>query len=540
MNQFKHWIISFLLLQVVAFAMIVYLAYAQAWVVFAIFLTMTLLTDVIFFGFLISIRRKGIQRDLDISRVLGKDAKDALEFGEIGIITYDDEYICTWTSDYLQKQGIDLVNQKLTTFLPNIRELFGDVDTITGTYKDQIFEVTHKEGSQVLFVRDITKVSKLESKIKHGSTVVGLLCLDNYDEYQSMDDEEVINEINNEIRMPIIAWAKEFGIFIRRMRSDRYLLVLDDEILTKIRKNDFQILQQIKDISAKLDIAITLSIVLVENMPDFLELDRTLNDALEIIQSRGGDQAVIKNGILPYEFIGGNTEKSSSGSKVRVRIVGSSIQDSVRNGGKVFVLGHVNTDYDAMGAAIAVSSWAKALKKEVSIVLKNVPRDAQLQQTMDYYNEKMTTRHHFITEDEAIERLDPKKDILIMVDHSNPQISSGKRLVEMGVQTIIIDHHRRAPAFPDNVLTSYIESQASSTCELLTELLQTSPVVVPIYEMEATIMYLGILVDTGRFKQHTSERTFWRPVFYALGGQIHKWQNKRSKKAIPISKSVQL
>ncbi|WP_019892157.1 DHH family phosphoesterase [Allobaculum stercoricanis] len=508
MNQFKHWIISFLLLQVVAFAMIVYLAYAQAWVVFAIFLTMTLLTDVIFFGFLISIRRKGIQRDLDISRVLGKDAKDALEFGEIGIITYDDEYICTWTSDYLQKQGIDLVNQKLTTFLPNIRELFGDVDTITGTYKDQIFEVTHKEGSQVLFVRDITKVSKLESKIKHGSTVVGLLCLDNYDEYQSMDDEEVINEINNEIRMPIIAWAKEFGIFIRRMRSDRYLLVLDDEILTKIRKNDFQILQQIKDISAKLDIAITLSIVLVENMPDFLELDRTLNDALEIIQSRGGDQAVIKNGILPYEFIGGNTEKSSSGSKVRVRIVGSSIQDSVRNGGKVFVLGHVNTDYDAMGAAIAVSSWAKALKKEVSIVLKNVPRDAQLQQTMDYYNEKMTTRHHFITEDEAIERLDPKKDILIMVDHSNPQISSGKRLVEMGVQTIIIDHHRRAPAFPDNVLTSYIESQASSTCELLTELLQTSPVVVPIYEMEATIMYLGILVDTGRFKQHTSERTF--------------------------------
>ena len=95
-----------------------------------------------------------------------------------------------------------------------------------------------------------------------------------------------------------------------------------------------------------------------------------------------------------------------------------------------------------------------------------------------------------------------------MVDHSNPQISSGKRLVEMGVQTIIIDHHRRAPAFPDNVLISDIESQASSTCELLTELLQTSPVVVPIYEMEATIMYLGILVDTGRFKQHTSERTF--------------------------------
>nr|WP_323091499.1 DHH family phosphoesterase [Allobaculum sp. JKK-2023] len=424
-------------------------------------------------------------------------------------MTYNDEYVCTWMSDYLRQIAPNLVNQKLTVFFENMRDLFEEhVDTITGEYQGQYFEVTHKEGSQVLFVKNITDVESLQKRIDRGSIVVGLLNLDNYDEYSSYDNEEILNEINTRIRGPLIAWAKENGIFIRRIRSDRYLLLMDTAIFNQIRRQNFQILQRIKDISARMDISITLSIVLVENSPSFLELDKTLNEVMEIAQSRGGDQVAIKDGTQPIEFIGGNSEKASQRSKVRVRIVGSSIQDLVRNADKVFILGHVNTDFDAMGAALAMSNWVRALHKEPYIVLKNVPRDAQLQSTLDDYGKSLNSRHHLITEDEALELMDPKKDVAIMVDHSNPQISSGKRLLEHGGRTIIIDHHRRSEQFPDNVLTSYIESQASSTCEMMTELLQASNVSIPIYEMEATIMYLGILVDTARFKQHTSERTF--------------------------------
>ena len=43
---------------------------------------------------------------------------------------------------------------------------------------------------------------------------------------------------------------------------------------------------------------------------------------------------------------------------------------------------------------------------------------------------------------------------------------------------------------------------------MIVELLQNIPNHIPIYEMEATIMYLGILVDTNRFKMHTDARTF--------------------------------
>ena len=509
MKRFSKWRYLYLFLLLLGLACTVFYGLRQEWVASLTVLLITLISFILFSTFWRAIKLKGIQTEVEISRVLGKDAKDALVFGEVGIMTYNDEYVCTWMSDYLRQIAPNLVNQKLTVFFENMRDLFEEhVDTITGEYQGQYFEVTHKEGSQVLFVKNITDVESLQKRIDRGSIVVGLLNLDNYDEYSSNDNEEILNEINTRIRGPLIAWAKESGIFIRRIRSDRYLLLMDTAIFNQIRRQNFQILQRIKDISARMDISITLSIALVENSPSFLELDKTLNEVMEIAQSRGGDQVAIKDGTQPMEFIGGNSEKASQRSKVRVRIVGSSIQDLVRNADKVFILGHVNTDFDAMGAALAMSNWVRALHKEPYIVLKNVPRDAQLQSTLDDYAKSLNSRHHLITEEEALELMDPKKDVAIMVDHSNPQISSGKRLLEHGGRTIIIDHHRRSEQFPDNVLTSYIESQASSTCEMMTELLQASNVSIPIYEMEATIMYLGILVDTARFKQHTSERTF--------------------------------
>ncbi len=510
MKRFHKWRLLFAVLSTVTFAVLVFLAVKGEWLNFALLLVLAICAFSLFLSFWRDLRRKGLQSEVEISRVLGKDAKDALVFAETGIITYNSDYEVTWMSDYLRSLSLDLINRKLTTFLPQIRELFdGHTDKITGQWKDMIFEVRHKPGSQVLFVRNVTHSSDLETKLSRNSLVVGLMTLDNYNEYQSYDNEEHLNEINTRLRPLLSTWAKEQKLFMRRMRSDRYLLILDSEILTHIRQQNFSILQRVKDHAAICDLNITLSIVFAQNQASFPEMDKTLNELLELVENRGGDQIAIKNGSEPIEYIGGNSEKSTQRSKVRVHVVGSSIQDLIRDAGRVFVLGHVNTDYDAMGSALAVDNWARALNRESFIVLKDVPRDEQLSNTLDHYSNALYNRHTFINEEQAIMMFDPKKDLLIMVDHSNPEISSGKRLLttEKG-QTIIIDHHRRSQCYPANVLVSYIESSASSTAELITELLQSSSLSVPIYELEATIMYLGLLVDTARFKQHTSERTF--------------------------------
>jgi c-di-AMP phosphodiesterase-like protein len=302
--------------------------------------------------------------------------------------------------------------------------------------------------------------------------------------------------------------------------------------LDRLKADRFSILQKIKDIADSKDLSITLSMVFSYGCDNFATLDRNISQLLELVSSRGGDQVALKKGNERVEYIGGNSEKTSQRSKVRVHIMENTIQDLVKESDKVFVLGHVNSDYDSMGAALAASSWAQALGKKdrTYIVLKDVPADRQLKETMEIYQSQIGTHHRFITEAQAMEIFDPNADAVFMVDHSDPRISSGKNLLENSSRTIVIDHHRRSESSVAKPLLCYIESTASSTCELMTELLQSSTQAVPIYEAEATIMYLGILVDTNRFKTHTSERTF------QAAGTLRGWgaNSEQAEKALQL------
>ena len=186
------------------------------------------------------------------------------------------------------------------------------------------------------------------------------------------------------------------------------------------------------------------------------------------------------------------------------------------------------SDFDCMGACMALSSWVQALGKKAYILLKDVPRDEQLQEMMNSFENVIHERHHFITPEEAMMQMNYEKDLLIMADHGIPAISSAKEFVEKCKRILVIDHHRRSDAFVKRPLLTYVESTASSACELIVELLQNIPNHIPIYEMEATIMYLGILVDTNRFKMHTDARTF------EAAAALQNWgaNSKRAEKAL--------
>ena len=245
-------------------------------------------------GFIKDINDYGVKTEVDISRVLGKDAKEALSFGGVGILTYNNEYIVTWASDYFTQKGIDLVNKKLTSWIEKIRVLFDeDVDVIRAKYQDTVYEITRKQDSQLLFVKDITQLDALEREANENRLVVGLVQLDNYMEYQSYENEELMAHINTQLRSPIVSWAQDNGIMIRRLRSDRFILVLNQEIFRKVRQQNFSILQIIKDKANNIGVSITLSMSFAYGTNDFKILDTTINELIELAQSRGGDQAAI-------------------------------------------------------------------------------------------------------------------------------------------------------------------------------------------------------------------------------------------------------
>ncbi|MEG0410066.1 MAG: DHH family phosphoesterase [Erysipelotrichaceae bacterium] len=447
-------------------------------------------------------------RDIDISRILGHDAKDALVFGEVGIITYDEQYNVTWVNDFVEARGIRVVGKKLATWIPEINELFqGEVDHITAKSDDYIYEITRKENAQVIYIRDITMFGNLQEKYQSEAIVVGLIHLDNYMELSQYEDEGRMSNINTKLRQPVVEWAEHYGMMVRRLRSDRFLVILNESIFHQIRADKFSILNEIRSVAEEIDVSITLSMAYARGTIDFDELDDMISSLIELAQSRGGDQVAVKKVGESVKYYGGNSEAQEKRSRVRVRVMAQAIHEAIMDSKRVFIVGHKEMDFDCMGSALCVSRIVSAYGKEAYVVSKSGGIEGQLKEAMNFYEDKLADRHVFLSDSEAC-RLLRKDDLVIAVDHHNPDHSGAPTLIEKASKVIVIDHHRRSEKFIDNPLLVYVESAASSVSELVTELLQYQSSKANISEAEATLMYLGILIDTNRFKMRTGSRTF--------------------------------
>lgn len=447
-------------------------------------------------------------RDIDISRILGNDAKDALSFGQIGIITYDDTYCATWINEFLVDRKLSLIGKKIATWLPEINELFqGEVDVVLGHDGDVVYEVTRKENAQVLYVRDVSEVETLKIRTQREAVVAGLLQLDNYMEIQQYEDEAKMALINTNLRQPLLEWAKKYGMFVRRLRSDRFLVILDESIYEDIVRDRFSILNEIRSAAEEIDVSITLSMAYARGTNDYRLMDQMVNDLLELAQSRGGDQVAVKRYGENVKYFGGNSEAKEKRSKVRVRVMSQAIKEAMMEARRVFIVGHRVMDFDCMGAAIGVNRLCKAYDVESYIVSLSGGIEPQLKEALQSFEAKLDAREQFISDEDACKMIQ-EDDLLIVVDHNSPDQCGAPLTLAEASKIMVIDHHRRGEEFMDNPLLVYIESSASSVCELICEFLPYQSSKVDLSEEEATLMYLGILVDTNRFKMRTGSRTF--------------------------------
>lgn len=447
-------------------------------------------------------------RDIDISRILGTDAKDALVFGEVGIITYDEQYLATWINNFLEDRKIDVLGKKVTSWIPELHELFqGEVDTVVANSGDYIYEITRKESGQVLYVRDISELQNMRDAYDREQIVVGLLQLDNYMEIQQYEDEAKMALINSNLRQPLIHWATTYGMFIRRLRSDRYLVMLNEDIFAQVVQDRFTILNQIRTAADDIEVSITLSMAFARGTSDYAMMDTMVNDLLELAQSRGGDQVAVKRFGENVKYYGGNSESQEKRSKVRVRVMAQAIKEAITDANRVFIVGHKVMDFDCMGSALGVDRICSAYGKKGYIVSQSGGIEEQLASALDTYKTKLKSRHEFISDNEALKML-KSDDLIIAVDHNNPQQCGAPLTLDAANKVMVIDHHRRSEVFMDSPILVYIESSASSVSELVTELLPYQSNKVDLGLEEATLMYLGILVDTNRFKMRTGSRTF--------------------------------
>lgn len=233
------------------------------------------------------------------------------------------------------------------------------------------------------------------------------------------------------------------------------------------------------------------------------ENEASARNALELAIGRGGDQAAVKDE-SQYRFYGGKTREYDKSTKMKTRAVASALQDFIRGVDKVVIMGHKGLDYDSFGAAMGLQRAVRAFDKTPYIVFDNTNAIDRL------YRELMTIPEYsgmLITPQEA-ENIVDSDTLLIIADTHRPSLLPCPRLVNMTDKIVLIDHHRRATEFVDRSSLVYLEPYASSTCEMVTELIQYMATGAKLSVFESECLYMGILMDTKNFVLKTGVRTF--------------------------------
>ncbi|MDO4766187.1 MAG: DHH family phosphoesterase, partial [Eubacteriales bacterium] len=262
------------------------------------------------------------------------------------------------------------------------------------------------------------------------------------------------------------------------------------------------ILDEIREMETESDLPVSLSIGLGVGGKHPLQNDQFASDALDLALGRAGDQAVIKRGDK-IEYYGGKLQAVEKGNKVKSRIVAHALRQLIDQSSKVIIMGHAYQDMDSFGSSLGIFRIAAARGKESWILVNSY------NETMtDVYNQaKETGNYPFVNNEKALSLADDET-LLIVVDTHRPSLVECRELLDKTDRIVVIDHHRKSEEYIENATLAYMESYASSTAELVTEILQYSLEKKTIIKFEAEALLAGITVDTNSFSVKTGVRTF--------------------------------
>ncbi len=361
---------------------------------------------------------------------------------------------------------------------------------------------TNKESVILLYFIDRTDYYKLYRMYEDAKDCVGLIVIDNYD--------EVINDMTDTDRPQLLAvvekqlreWFAFTGGIFTKLERNKFLIVFDKKYIKAFTDSKFEILDSIKEITYSNKIPVTLSIGIIANDETKALSFQSAVSAIDIALGRGGDQAVIKrNG--KYEFFGGKSKEIEKRTRVKARVVAQALQELVTESKNVIIMGHKNMDADSFGAAIGIYRIAKTLGKDAYIVYNNTGMaiDGLIKRLGKSYNEIL------VPTENAISKI-TDKTLLVVVDTHKKDFVEAPELLDKLAKVVLIDHHRKSTDAIEDATLTFHEVYASSTCELVTEILQYIEEKLELPVPEAECLYAGILTDTKNFMYKTGVRTF--------------------------------
>ena len=479
----------------------------------------------------ISFRRNLVEYINGLSFRIKRVEGEAVSMLPLGIILFSEDHTVEWNNRYAGDifARKSLVGEPIQELLPDLLSYFsGSTQGKREVVKEGILNDTRLEiavderyfqaviipSERLLYLYDITELVVLRERYEDEKLAIGIVMMDNVDESaQGMDDQQRTSLIAK-VTSEITEWSKQFNVYLRRLSSERYLMLLNHRNLQELEESRFVILDEVREMTADLKVPMTLSIGLAFGADSASELGALAQSSLDMALGRGGDQAAVKAG-QRLSFYGGKSNAAEKRTRVRARVIAHALRDLMQESDRVLILGHRTPDIDAVGAAIGLLRAAQMYNVEANIVMETP--NPSITSMMEQIRKDDELYKSFITTEQSLQMM-TEHTLLIVVDTHKASMTMEPRLVQYASRIVVVDHHRRGEEFINDAVLVYLEPYASSTCELVTELLQYIHEKVKINPLDATMLLAGITVDTKHFALHTGSRTFEAAGFLRRNG----------------------
>lgn len=385
---------------------------------------------------------------------------------------------------------------------------------VSGTEED-IEALVSRQKLLAVYLFDETENLRYRQEITDERMVAGLIYLDNYDEAL-----ESVEEVRRSLLTALIdrkinkAIGSIEGV-VKKLEKDKYFFTIKQKYMEQLEEERFSILEEVKAVNIGNEMAVTLSIGIGMGGDSYSQNYDFARAAIDMALGRGGDQAVVKDGSR-IQYYGGKSQQLEKATRVKARVKAHALRELVETKDRLLIMGHQMSDIDSFGAAIGIYRIAVALNKKAHIVINQVT--SSVQPMMDrFLDNPEYPEDLFLKGSQAAELVD-NNTMLVVVDVNRPSITDAPELLKMVKTIVVLDHHRQSSEVITNAVLSYVEPYASSTCEMVAEVLQYIADGIRIKPAEADTMYAGIVIDTNNFTNQTGVRTFEAAAYLRRSG----------------------
>ena len=373
-------------------------------------------------------------------------------------------------------------------------------------HESSSIELTEKvQYLQVIYLFDETQLTRYRIENQEMQMVPALVYIDNYDEVLDTVEEVKKSLLVALVDRKVTKFFASIDGLVKKTENDKYFVVFQHKYLEKMEEEKFSLLEDVKSIKVGNEMSVTLSMGIGYVGNDYTKNYEYSRMAIDLALGRGGDQVVVKTRDK-ISYFGGSNRQVDKSTRVKARVKALALREIMITRDKFFVMGHKIADIDSFGAAIGIYCAARQLGKKAQIVIDEV--NTTLRPLKECFKpENGYPDDMFIPSQLALDEID-SHTALIVVDTNRPSYTECPSLLNRAKTIVVFDHHRQCEDVVKNAVLSYTEPYASSTCEMIAEVLQYFDEDIKLSTQEADAIYAGILIDTNNFVSKTGVRTF--------------------------------